>query len=66
MDFITELPLCMRRKSVYNSILVIVDQYTKYAKYIQARKDWKAMDLTNVLVKDVFSAFGKLVLLTSD
>ena len=56
----------MRRKSVYDLILAVVNQYTKYAKYILARKDWKATDLANVLVEDIFSAFGKLVSLTSN
>ena len=56
----------MRKKSVYNSILVIVDRYTKYAKYILAKKNWKITELADILVEDVFSAFGKLVLLTSD
>ena len=51
---------------MYNSILVVINRYTKYAKYILARKDWKATDLADVLVEEVFSAFGKLVLLTSN
>ena len=38
----------------------------KYAKYIPARKDWKATDLANILIKDIFSAFGKPVLLMSN
>ena len=51
---------------MYDSILVVIDQYTKYIKYIPARKNWKAIDLANVLVEDVFSAFGKPVSLTSN
>ena len=66
IDFIIELSLCIKRKSVYDSILVIVDQYTKYAKYIPARKDWKATDLVDILVEDVVSAFDKPVSLTSN
>jgi len=33
MDFITKLPPSIRYKFIYNSILVIVDRYTKIAKY---------------------------------
>ena len=66
MDFITGLPLCMRRKSVYDLILVIVNRYTKYAKYIPVRKDWKITDLADVLVEDIFFTFGKPVLLTNN
>ena len=56
----------MRRKSVYDLILVVVDQYMKYMKYIPTRKDWKTTDLADLLVKDVFSAFEKPVSLMSD
>ena len=66
IDFITELPLCMKRKSMYDSILIVVDRYTKYAKYIPVRKNLKATKLADVLVEDVFSNFGKPMLLTSD
>ena len=66
MDFITGLLPCTRRKSIYDSILVVVDQYTKYAKYISAKKDWKATDLADILVEDVFSAFGKSMSLMSN
>ena len=51
---------------MYDSILVIVDCYTKYAKYIPMGKDWKAINLADILVKDVFSNFSKPVLLTSN
>ena len=45
MDFITALPPVMRDSCVYDAILVIVDRYTKMARYIPARKDWTAKDL---------------------
>jgi hypothetical protein len=34
MDFITGLPLSWRNGVVYDAILVIVDRYTKMARYI--------------------------------
>ena len=42
MDFITDLPRNARRGSVFDSILVIVDRYIKFTRYIPSRKDWKA------------------------
>lgn len=55
MDFITGFPLTKKRnsKDVYNAILVMVDRFTKRAKYIPARKDWTAVELTNAIFDNV-------------
>jgi hypothetical protein len=34
MDFVTGLPVSRRNGVVYDAILVIVDRYTKMARYI--------------------------------
>ena len=39
LDFIIDLPPSVRRGQVFDSILVVVDQYTKYSKHIPSRKD---------------------------
>ena len=39
MDFITDLPPSLRRRLVYDAILVVVDRFSKYSRYISARKD---------------------------
>ena len=66
MDFITDLPPSLRRGTAYDAILVIVDRFTKYSRYILARKDWDAEMLADVLVEEVFTRFGMPVSIVSD
>jgi hypothetical protein len=54
MDFIEELPL----SNSFNSILVIVDRFTKYTYYILTRTDITAEDLAKLCIKHVFSKHG--------
>lgn len=53
MDFITGLPPAMRDNCVYDAILVIVDRYSKMARYIPARKDWTAKDLSEMFFRTI-------------
>jgi hypothetical protein len=39
MNFIIDLSLNKRREQIYDVILIIIDHYTKYFKYISTRKD---------------------------
>ena len=39
MDFIVALPFSKFRKEVYNAILVIVDRYSKIARFIRCSSD---------------------------
>jgi hypothetical protein len=39
MNFIIDLSLSKRNEQIYDFILIIIDRYTKYFKYISARKD---------------------------
>ena len=66
LDFITDLPPSIRRTLIFDAILVIVDRYTKYARYIAARKDWTAENLADALVEEVFTRFGMPVSLVTD
>ena len=52
MDFITDLPPSKRRDGgkVYDSILVIMDRYTKMARYLPTRKDIKVEELSDVIM----------------
>jgi hypothetical protein len=42
MDFITDLPPSRNNKAVYDTILVIVDSFSKMSLYILAKKTWRA------------------------
>jgi hypothetical protein len=54
MNFITDLSFNKRREQIYNVILIIIDRYTKYFKYISTRKDWTTKQLTNELFNEIF------------
>ena len=53
MDFITDLPPSKRENSVYDSILVIVDRYSKMCTYVPTTKRITSVDLATVLVQEV-------------
>ena len=58
MDFITDLPLSKQRGNVYDTILVVVDRYTKGVRYIPTTKKITAPQLEELLMKEVFLRFG--------
>ena len=60
MDFITQLPAsrCSQTASVYDAILVLVDRYSKLARYIPARGNWSAVDLANAFHAEFVCRFG--------
>ena len=66
IDFITDLPRSFRRGQVYVSILVTIDRYTKFSRYIPARKDWEAENMSDVLVEEIFTKFGMPVSIVTD
>ena len=53
-----KLPPSIYRGVVYDSILVIVDRYTKMAKYILTTKRLTAVELADLFVKEVVSLYG--------
>jgi len=58
MDFVTDLPPSRGEDGVYDSILVILDRYTKMARYLPCRKSINAEQLANLLVNRLFLEFG--------
>jgi hypothetical protein len=60
MDFITDLPPSMDEttKAVYDFILVIVDRYSKVAKYIPCRKNNNAKELAEMFIHNWFENQG--------
>ena len=58
MDFITDLPPSKRKGYVYDAILVVVDRYTKMACYIPTTKKINAVELEELLMREIFLKFG--------
>ena len=66
IDFITGLPPSKLMGIVFDAILVVVNRYTKFARYIPSCEDWKAKMLRDALVKEVWSKCDLLVSLITD
>jgi transposase InsO family protein len=54
MDLIVKLPI----STGYNSILVIVDRYSKMAHFIPCSEESSAEDVANLLISNVFRLHG--------
>jgi hypothetical protein len=66
MNFITDLSSSKHRNIVYDSILMIVDRYTKFSLYILSKKTWNAENLTNALIDEIFIKFERLVFIVTN
>jgi hypothetical protein len=58
IDFIIDLPPSTRNGTVYDSILVIVDRYTKMARYIACNKTCTAEALATLLHDEIICRYG--------
>jgi transposase InsO family protein len=58
MDFIVDLPPSTRDGRVYDSILVIVDRYTKMSIYIACNKTCTAEDLADLFHEEIICKYG--------
>jgi hypothetical protein len=66
LDFIVGLPPSARRGSAYDSILVVVDRYSKMARFIACNNTIDAKDLGDVLIEEIFSKYGTPRSIVSD
>ena len=66
MDFITGLPPSRLRDSVYDSVLVVVDRFTKMARYLPCLKTITAESLAELLLSTVLKDFGLPAGIVSD
>jgi hypothetical protein len=67
MDFVTGLPMSLGGDgAAYDSILVIVDRYTKFAMFIATQKTVSAPILAQLLYEHVECRFGSPVGIVSD
>ncbi|MBW0565337.1 hypothetical protein O181_105052 [Austropuccinia psidii MF-1] len=62
MDFITQLPL----SNSFDSILVIVDRFSKMAVFIPTMSSITSLDLAHLFIKNIFSKHGLPSRIVSD
>ena len=63
MDFITELPTSTKQN---DAIMVVVDKLSKSTHFIPFKSTCKAIDITNVFMKEIFKLHGMPKEIVSD
>lgn len=66
MDFVVGLPPSKFRGRVYDSILVVVDRFTKTARYIPVNATITASELAETFINTIFKDYGTPAGITSD
>jgi hypothetical protein len=66
MNFIIDLSFNVNRRIAYDSIFVLVNRYTKYARYIRARQDWIAVQLADAMIEKLFIKCEILEIIITD
>ncbi len=66
MNFITDLSFSKHRDIVYDSILMIINRYTKFSLYISSKKTWNAENLTNALIDEIFIKFERFIFIVTN
>jgi len=66
MDFIIGLPPSRFYRKVYDSILIIVNKYTKITRYIPITKEISIIELIELFVYYIIKDFSILVSITLD
>ena len=57
MNFITDLPPSLNEGTAFNSILIVINRFTKYTKYIVVNKIITAKELTVMFEKHIIIIF---------
>jgi hypothetical protein len=63
MDFITRLPTSTKQN---DSIIVVVDKLSKSSHFIPFKSTYKAIDIAQVFMKEIFRFHGMLKEIMSD
>ena len=66
LDFVVGLPESKRRGRKYDAILVVVDRFSKMARYIPTTMRIDAVELAETLVDEIFNAHGIPASVVSD
>ena len=60
MDFITDLSFSVREETAFDLVLVIVNRFTKFIRYITINKTITAEELASMFKKHIISEFNTL------
>ena len=55
MDFITGIP---KKRKQYDSIMVVVDKLNKATHFILVKSTYKAINMVNIFMKEIFKLHG--------
>ena len=66
MDFITRLLISRHQLQDYDAVLVVVDRYTKMAKYFACTKEIDAESLATLVLDRLIPSFGVLEGIVTD
>jgi hypothetical protein len=66
IDFIVDLPPSIRNGAVYDVILIVVDRYTKIARYVPYNKTCIAEKLVSMFYDEIICCYGVLNGIVSD
>ena len=60
------LPLSTRGGRAYDTILVIIDRYSKIVRLLSYRNTINTLDLVRIIIDDIISKYGALRSIISD
>ena len=63
MDFVTSL---LKRKKPNDSIFVVIDKLSKEAHFIPVKSTYKAMNIVDIFLKEIFRLHGIPKVIISD
>ena len=66
MDFITGFSPAGRKGKAYNAILVVINRFSKMARFIACTKDIDAIKMAERLTEDIISKLGMLRFTVTD
>ena len=66
MNFITNLLSSRLWSIVYDAILILINRYIKYSKYVSTKKNWTTKNFANVIFDEIFIKFEMSTFFTSN
>jgi hypothetical protein len=58
MNFVTDLPPSLLRGKAYDSILVVINRYSRMVQFIPYNKDMDAPELAEIIESQIFKYFS--------